>query len=336
MPVAESIMPTKQDVVHLINPMQNAMGGSEWRTRSLYEALQPHGEVDIWSPAREVEPSLQARYAVNSFGRLRFPWGGVFVFVGTYFSYRYWWLRLARPRRIVIISNMSVPHFLDDRLGELARVGLAGRVEVAYASSLMREMMGHPGHVQPSLIDLDRFSPRPAGGGDEQEVFTVGRLSRDTPFKHHDDDAAFYRRLAEAGCRVRIMGGCSLQEALADVPGVELLPEGSEPPQDFLRSLDCFFYRTDVHHVEPHGRVVTEAMACGLPVVCHLPGGYTDFVEHEHNGFLFEAEEDAFDILMRLKDDHALRERIRRAARQRMEDLFSAEQRAELVRFYLK
>jgi hypothetical protein len=41
------------------------------------------------------------------------------------------------------------------------------------------------------------------------------------------------------------------------------------------------------------GRVVTEAMACGLPVVCHESGGYAEIIEHGRNGFLFDTQQEA-------------------------------------------
>jgi len=207
-------------------------------------------------------------------------------------------------------------------------------VEVVYASELTKRLAGnHPGYVQPSLIDLDRF----VRADSKPSAFTVGRLSRADPLKHHPEDAALYRRLVEEGCRVRIMGpSSSLKEELGGIESITLLPMFAEEAPLFLQSLDCFFYRTSEKYLEPSGRVVTEAMACGLPVVCHESGGYAEVIEHGRNGFLFESQQEALEILLGLREDPALRERVGREARRTAEELFSEAARSEIVEFYLR
>ena len=214
-------------------------------------------------------------------------------------------------------------------------------MEIVYASELMKRWAGdYPGFVEPSLIDVDRFVPAPSKSRPSHSTstaFTVGRLSRPVSHKHHPEDAALYRRLLEEGCRVRIMGPSPALEAqLGGLESVELLPMGAQEAPLFLQSLDCFFYRTSEKYLEPWGRVVTEAMACGLPVVCHESGGYAEVIEHGRNGFLFESQQEALEILLGLKEDPALRERVGREARRTAEELFSEAVRSEIVEFYLR
>ena len=212
-------------------------------------------------------------------------------------------------------------------------------MEVVYASELMKRSAGnHPGYVEPSLIDLDRFVPAPTKPSDStSDAFTVGRLSRANPKKHHSDDPRLYRRLVEEGCRVRIMGPSpSLEEELDGMDSVTLLRKYAQEAHLFLQDLDCFFYRTSEGWSEPSGRVVTEAMACGLPVVCHESGGYAEWIEHGRNGFLFDTQQEALQILLLLKEDPALRQRVGEAARRTAEELFSDAVRSEIVEFYLR
>ena len=128
----------------------------------------------------------------------------------------------------------------------------------------------------------------------------------------------------------------ALEEELGGMESVELLPMGAQEAHLFLQGLDCFFYRTSEQYLEAWGRVVTEAMASGLPVVCHNRGGYAEIIEHGRNGFLFETQQEALQILLALKEDPALRERVGKAARQTAEELFSPARRSKIVEFYLQ
>lgn len=116
---------------------------------------------------------------------------------------------------------------------------------------------------------------------------------------------------------------------------LELLAAGAIPAPSFLQSLDCFIYRTHPFVPEAWGRVVLEAMAAGLPVVVHAVGGYTEVIQHGHNGFLFHNDEEALAFLLTLQRDPALRARVGQAARRTVESLFSEAAFEHHCRFYL-
>ena len=86
---------------------------------------------------------------------------------------------------------------------------------------------------------------------------------------------------------------------------------------------------------ETFGRVVFEAMACGLPMVAHRRGGYSRFLRDGDDVLLFDTDEEAFTLVMRLKADPALRARIARNAAARAEELFSASFSAATTRYFL-
>jgi glycosyltransferase involved in cell wall biosynthesis len=321
-------------VIHLINPMWDATGGSEWRTVELYRLLTGHAEVDIWSqhtPDRRLVDVVPIK-RIDAEWSL-FPSAGTFVFVGAYFVPGIWWLK-CRPRRTILVYNTDE----QERLAKLRTIlSLKDRqlVEMVYSSQAIADLAGLPGTVQVSPIDLDRFSPE-ATRSRSGQPFTLGRLSRDVLQKHHPNDPALYRRLAASGCKVRVMGGTCLTDRLKDGDGIELLPAGAEPAEQFLRSLDCFLFRTAPTWFETFGRVIYEAMGCGLPVVCHRRGGYAADIRSGDNGFLFETDDEAFAITQRLESDRARARSIGQAARQSVERLYSPESLAAIRDFYLR
>ena len=296
--------------VHLVNPMWDASGGSDLRTIDTWRLLRPHADVHLWS---EYCPSPAfAPYPVERVRplHLRYPHRGTLVFVGTYFRIGHW-TRLASFDRVVLIYNTDQPDRLARNVERLERAG--HRVEVVYTSRALRRRHRGRGRVLESPIDVARFRPwrivRPA------RPFTVGRLSRDIRTKHHEDDPRMWRALAQAGCRVRLMGATCLAHELGDVPNVEVLPAGAEDPATFLRTLDCFVYRTSARWFEAYGRVVMEAMATGLPIVAGGRGGYTDHLRDGVNAVLIDGTDEAIERVMALQADAAGARRLGTSAR---------------------
>jgi glycosyltransferase involved in cell wall biosynthesis len=318
--------------VHLLNPLWDAAGGSEWRTIELFRALQSSCKVTLWSEQRP-DPQFIQSFPIKRVSLLRrqFPRTGVLVVVGVYF----WvglWIHRTDFRRVIVIYNTFLDRNLRYKLARLS--GRKPEVEILYASKLLQQSAGFPGIVQESLIDLNRFSPAnglamaPSGSR-----FKVGRLSRDVLQKHNQRDPDLYRRLVDSGCAVSIMGGTCLTRQLADSPHINLMPACAMEAGSFLRGLDCFFFRTSEESLEASGRVVAEAMACGLPVVCHSSGGYRELIDHGQNGFLFDTDEEAFQIITMLKNDEELRKTIGRASRVSMEYRNSPEARKRVVEY---
>lgn len=69
---------------------------------------------------------------------------------------------------------------------------------------------------------------------------------------------------------------------------------------------------------EPFGLVPLEAMAVGRPVVSTARGGTAEFLRHEHNALVFQADDAArlAELVARLAHDEGLRGRLRAGGRQ--------------------
>lgn len=298
----------------------------------LANRLSDHAHVRVWSES-DIPPYFSKLLGAVKIRPqiLRFPMRGVFVFVGTYF----WvgnWLRLARPERIVVISNM--PDLGGQALkARFARHSLRCPVTVGYASPAMAKLSGLPGKVLFSPIDFDNLAkPRARVKG---APFVIGRLSRDVLAKHHPDDVALYQKLADLGFRVRIMGGMCLKNALGDIGNIELLPCGTEPVADFLATLDCFYYRTAPTWVEAHGRVITEAMAAGLPIIAGSSGGYAGYlIRHAETGILIDSNEQAMHWLLRFRAGDEIAQKLVLAAQEHVKTL-NEESLADVLSYVL-
>lgn len=322
----------RNDLIQLVNPLWDPTGGADLRTVDLYKLLSAERPVRLWSEYR-LDPAFRS-LDVQRIRPWRYPNEGTVVLVGVYFR-NGGWIHRTDARRIVVIYNTEQPDRLQKTLN---RIG-DRPVQVVYTSAALRDATRRDlrsflrerrsveeGVVLESFVEptsFDRvFEQRTRPGRRREGRFTVGRLSRDNPRKHHPSDPPFFTALAGRGMRVRVMGGVSLRTHLSADAGVELLAAGAVPSADFLSTLDAFYYRTHPAYFEAFGRVVLEAMLCGIPVVAEARGGYASYIRHGENGFLFDDQRDAMAQLDALKADASLRDRIGRSAHATAERLF--------------
>lgn len=320
--------------IHLINPMRE-VAGSELRVIELYKLLKESAHVTVWSEW-DPDPTLAKAVPIRRLSprRGQFPLTGTLVFVGFWFAVGRWaWLSLAR-RRIILCNTMPRRPDFFGIMRKRVSCGGVRRLEFAYSGVEVARAIGLPGPILPSPIDLEHFRPR--GETPQEEGFRVGRVSRDVVDKHHEGAPALYLRLTSMGCAVRIMGGTILRKWIPEPPpGLELLPLCIEDTAAFMRRLDCFLYRTNDRWFETFGRVIFEAMACGLPVVAYRRGGYAQFLHDGEDVLLFDTDDEAFRLVMSLKTDATLRARIARNARRRVEEMYSPSALADTTRYFL-
>ncbi|ALE56275.1 glycosyltransferase family 4 protein [Paraburkholderia sp. RL17-368-BIF-A] len=320
-----------KQVIHIFNGFQNPHGGSEQETLNLAHLLGKQSEVRLWSTSSRSSPELREKFGITPLGiapRHR-PNGGTYVFVGAHWRNTVWPYLAAVPQRLIYVFNTFHPKILTltSKHPPLLRWP---KTEYVFISEFQKKLVGMDGVVHPSPIDIELFT---TARGVARNRPVIGRLSRDTNDKHNDEDLVLYREWSAQGVGVRLQGATCLRNALGENTGIELLPEGATPAADFLRSLDVFYYRTG-SHVETFGRVVLEAMACGLPVVCHRNGGYADSIRHGENGFLFDTTEQARQIVGALLADPALRTSVGQRARQTVESMYSKEALELRAAFY--
>lgn len=311
----EKLNKEKLAIVHGFN---NACGGTENEALELAKLLAGRCTVELWALGAP-DPVLAARYPIKqiSFWRWQFPRGMHIVLPGA--SRVGWWALFSRPKVVSLIANTLTPERLVRRVRRWKLVPKQA-LKIFYVSRAQREGMPFAGEVITSPVDVERFAPAARA----HQGLRAGRLSRDVAYKHGDDDPQIYRELVSGGWQVAVRGGTCLADQLGEMQGVELSAESPDEPERFLQGLDVFFYRTRDDWYEAFGRVVLEAMACGLVVIAENRGGYVDLVEHGRTGYLFDTNAEALKYFQLLKNDPALLDKLRQAARARALSLASA------------
>lgn len=316
--------------IHIVDRFDVPWSGSALSALSLHGLLSQDADVRLWSlgtphAGYQAHPIMPIVHETGNF-----PREGTLIIHGSHYELGAW-ARNTEARRVILLCNVHWPLRLFDTITRLREAGLP-EPDLVFRSCSLRRQAAMDGIIEPPLIDIDLF--RPAKSTSSRD-FTIGRMSRDVLGKHSGDDPSLYRMLALAGCRIRVMGGTCLGEYIGpDSARIELSAAGSLSAHRFLQELDCFFYRTGVLE-EAFGRVLLEAMATGLPVVCHRRGGHADWIRSGENGFVFDTQEEAFDLLAALREDTALRRRIGEAARATVEELHDENAREQRRRWYL-
>jgi glycosyltransferase involved in cell wall biosynthesis len=318
--------------IHIFNPFQSPFGGSELEALSLFKLLDPHHQVRLWATSSRRSPELLRAFPISHVAPFSLD-GGNYVFVGAHWRRGLWRYLAKRPDRLIYVYNAFHPK--HSAIASSPPWGWP-KTEFVFISEFQKRLLGLEGVVHPSPIDIKLFAPnlfasRPAI---ERREVVVGRLSRDTPYKYNRHDFPIFLDLAQRNVRIRLQGASCVADELRH-SNVEILPEGAEPAEKFLQGLDIFYYRTGIH-VETFGRVVFEAMACGLPVVCHSHGGYADWIVSGQNGFLFSTDDEARKILDQLIANPSLRRSIGANARQPIEDMYAGDKMEERLQFYVR
>jgi glycosyltransferase involved in cell wall biosynthesis len=314
---------------HILAPF-HMTGGGVWHAIDLAAKFRNSGDsAQLWSPFPMAE-KFSRQYNIKQIQPYRgdFPDGGELYIVGADTEIGTWY-KHGRFDKITLICNQHAARMFTNCLHGLTQGGKSP-VQISYVSHALSVLTGLPGKIRPSVWNAKRYfsqagidhsQPLPKR---ENERFTVGRTSRDTIVKHHFRDPDLYISLTNSGCDVRLLGATCLSPWLKDAPNISLLPE---QPQShvpgFLLGLDCFLYRTSLSWPEAFGLVVIEAMACGLPVIVHGLCGSSDIIKHGQNGFIFEENSEAIEIIQLLKEDEKICKNIGLNAQTTIKNLYT-------------
>ena len=252
---------------------------------------------------------------------------------------------------IVHGAEVTVPGRLPMTRPMLGRVLRRARHVVAaggYPAAEAEHAAGRslPITIVPPGVDVDRFRPlthdqRRAARqhlGFEPDAELVVGISRLVPRKGFDTAIRAVARLASSRPRLCLaIGGAgrdaSRLEGLARQLGAPVRFLGRVPHDD----LPLLYGAADVCTMlcrnrwggleqEGFGIVFLEAAACGVPQIAGQSGGAAEAVAHEVTGVVIDPPDDVdavAEAMVRLLDDHELRQRMGEASRRRAVDEFS-------------
>lgn len=169
----------------------------------------------------------------------------------------------------------------------------------------------------PTVIDLDKYPLRPQPT--DQAELIIGWLGSPSTAKYLQAIAPALARICAGGkARVRLVGSGPID--LHGVP-TEIVSwsEATETAQLHGFNIGIMPLPDEPWARGKCGFKLIQYMACGLPVVASPVGVNCQIVEDSDNGYLAATETEWISALTKLLDDAALRERMGRAGRQKVE-----------------
>ncbi|NQT29470.1 MAG: glycosyltransferase [Candidatus Saganbacteria bacterium] len=218
-----------------------------------------------------------------------------------------------------LADTIIVPSTMVRRLLVLRKVKVPIKV---IPTGLKLEEIAAQGGRQKTNSELRRELGLPL---DAKVLLFSGRLSeeKNVPFLL----SAFSKILQQEKdvCLVLVGGGPKEKEYRKIGKDNHIIFTGQIPHQkvlDYCFAADIFVYASTT---ETQGLVVTEAKACGLPVVAVFGGGISDSINNGVDGYLVPNNQEKFvEHVVRLLKDDALREKMGKKASEDAHERFSS------------
>lgn len=184
--------------------------------------------------------------------------------------------------------------------------------------------------VIPTVVDLARYSSRQDYECRDERGLVIGWVGTPVTARYLSTLAGVLRQVArEHAVVVRCVG----TPAGFSIPGVlvESVPWSEATEAGIIRTFDIGVMPLAQ---EPFaqgkcGLKLIQYMACGVPAAGAKLGANAEIIRHGVDGFLASRDEEYVEVIERLAGDAALRARIGRAGRRRVEERYSLQARAQ-------
>lgn len=172
----------------------------------------------------------------------------------------------------------------------------------------------------PSVVDLDQYTTTLP---QSRDVFSIGWIGSPSTARYLHPVRTALSEVCRVGKGRLVLVGSGNME-LSSVP-LEIRPWTEETEITDIHSFDVGIMPLpdDSWERGKCGYKLIQCMACGRPVVASPIGINQRIIDHGINGFLAETEEDWIRALRTLRDNRALRIKMGKAARQKVESEYS-------------
>jgi len=219
-------------------------------------------------------------------------------------------------RAIAFLKN---PGRVAEVVGMSARVIVGNEFLAGYARRFNDQVT-----VLPTVVDTDRFTPRPPEPDERSRDLVVGWIGSPTTFPYLKDLAPL---LAEVARQHRFRLKVSGAGQPVNFPGVEVdeVPWSLANEVSLFNTCDVGVYPlTDDDWAKGKcGFKAIQCMACGVPVVAAAVGVNREIITDGVDSFLASTPAEWIDKLGRLLSDPELRTRMAEAGRRTIEERYS-------------
>lgn len=179
-------------------------------------------------------------------------------------------------------------------------------------SRRMKRLVFCPPCIDASVYERIKRKP-------DNQRCVIGRFSTDDARRFPDELLDILVEIQKRVPKVtfRLAGGDKYYKDLKGLKNVEMPGLASLLPQSHYNSFDMLVFRNASGVRDTWGRVVTEGMASGLPVVVENKAAFKEQIDDGVNGFLCDSDEEFVERLVALVKSPRLRYDIGMAARKK-------------------
>jgi len=168
----------------------------------------------------------------------------------------------------------------------------------------------------PPCIDLAKYKLIVRRPNNERCI--IGKLTSNSPARYPIELLRIFEEVQRQEPRVgfSLIGAADHWKTI-NLHNCETPATGSQDVAKFYAGFDIFVHRNQEGTIDSWGRIVSEAMASGLPVVTENIGGPAEQVDHGVNGYLCNNDNEFVQHILELARDPSLRHKMGMKAREK-------------------
>jgi glycosyltransferase involved in cell wall biosynthesis len=220
-------------------------------------------------------------------------------------AWPYGWLR--KWPLIAMHHNTSFPAFYADLDVFVSRSVLAQYEKVKTRMNW---------RLIPPCIDLSAYTEIKRDKSNARCI--IGKLTSNVPTRYPQELIPIFEKSQALipECGFIIIGGADYYKDVK-LNSCVMPKTGSAPPKEFYAQMDIFVHKNTKDTIDSWGRVISEAMASGLPVVVENRGGPSEQIKHGIDGFLCDTDDQFVEYIVMLARDPLLRYEVGMRAREK-------------------